>query len=203
VNRSDVEVLLLFGNENVIVGSTKMQKLAFLVQREAAKEGLQVPDALFLPYKYGPYSQELCDDIDSLIAAGYLESSGQGSVSIPEHRIADISLLEASDFLPESSLNSDLAEDANPDTMDEAEVADQSLSEDDSTIYRLTQDGRKYAEQVAAREPELMRVVETVKARHGFKTLSELLRYVYSKYPDYTTESEIRDQVMGNGSNAH
>lgn len=200
MNRSDVEILLLFCDSNVIAGSTRMQKLVFLVREEAKAEGIQMPDIPFVPYKYGPYSQELRDDIDSLIAAGYLESPGESSISVQDHKIADISLLKASDFLSESSLNSDIGEEANPDTMDEAEVADQHIAEDDHTVYRFTPEGRKYAEEIAAKEPDLLNVVKTVKACHGFKTLSELLKYVYSKYPNYTTESEIRDQVMRNGS---
>lgn len=200
MNRSDVEVLLLYCKGDVIAGSTRMQKLVFLVEKEAEAGGVQAPEVSFVPYRYGPYSQELRNDIDSLIAAGYLESSGQERVSIPERSIADISSLSASDFLSEGSLNSETAGGVNPDTMDEAEVADQNVAEDDNTLYRLTIEGRRYAEKVAAREPGLLKLVEAVKARHGFKTLSELLRYVYSKYPDYTTESEILGQVTGNGS---
>lgn len=179
-----------------------MQKLVFLVQQEAIDEGVQVPDVHFLPYKYGPYSQELRDDIDVLTAAGYLESAGQGLITISDHTITDISHFEASAFLSQGSLNSDTGEEVNPDTMDEAEVADQSPTEDDNTTYRLTAEGRKYAEKLEEEGPELLRVIQTVKARHGFKTLSELLRYVYAKYPSYTTESEIRDRIVGNDPNA-
>lgn len=203
MTRSDIEILLLFCDSNAIVGSTRMQKLAFLVCEEAATTVISAPTLKFLPYKYGPYSQELRSDIDALIAAGYLESPGQSRTSVQDHKIAEITSLKASDFLSEESLNSEAEEVNNPDTMDEGEIADERITEDDRTIYRLTETGREYAERVAAREPELLKVVKSVRARHGFKSLSELLKYVYSKYPDYTVESEIREQVMGNGSEPH
>jgi hypothetical protein len=39
--------------------------------------------------------------------------------------------------------------------------------------------------------------IRKVKRKYGHYSLSDLLYYVYTKYPDMTTESEIKDKVLG------
>jgi hypothetical protein len=49
------------------------------------------------------------------------------------------------------------------------------------------------------RQGELRPVVEGIqkmKSRFGNHSLSDLLQYVYTKYPAMTVESEIKDEVL-------
>ena len=41
--------------------------------------------------------------------------------------------------------------------------------------------------------------VRRIKSKYGKYSLNDLLYYVYTKYPDMTTESEIRDKVLRRG----
>ncbi len=68
-------------------------------------------------------------------------------------------------------------------------------------VYKLTPRGERLADaliETARREhPELLAEVDDLARRLKRMNTDELLRYVYEKYPDYTTESLIRDEVLG------
>lgn len=68
-------------------------------------------------------------------------------------------------------------------------------------VYKLTPRGERLADaliETARREhPELLAEIDRVAARVQSMNTDELLRYVYEKYPDYTTASLIRDEVLG------
>ena len=63
-------------------------------------------------------------------------------------------------------------------------------------VYRITDKGIDYL-----RENNLVRAdetieIENIKKRYGKKSLVELLKYIYIKYPKYTTESVIKDELL-------
>lgn len=62
--------LLQLSDEQEIEGITRFQKLVFLAQKEI--EGLGTREYSFKEYKYGPFSKELYDDLDRLVATGYI-----------------------------------------------------------------------------------------------------------------------------------
>ena len=41
--------------------------------------------------------------------------------------------------------------------------------------------------------------IRKIKSKFGHYSLDDLLYYVYTKYPDMTTESEIKEQVLRKG----
>ena len=65
--------------------------------------------------------------------------------------------------------------------------------------FEITESGKRYFEtKVKARiSPKVMEKIEQVKERWAKQDLSELLKYVYQKYPDYTVKSEIKDKILG------
>jgi len=69
INRSDMLLLLLYAPGlsgkimEPIKGKTRLQKEVFLAQKELRKAGIFTYYP-FRPYKYGPYSIELYDDIE-------------------------------------------------------------------------------------------------------------------------------------------
>lgn len=62
------KLLLILKKMGSVPGRTRFQKLVFLLQRKV-NTGLQYN---FIPYHYGPYSQELQIDINVLEAGGYI-----------------------------------------------------------------------------------------------------------------------------------
>jgi hypothetical protein len=69
-------------------------------------------------------------------------------------------------------------------------------------VYRLTPKGKKYAEALARAEasaPGLVGELKVLALKYGRLSLDDLVRHVYETYPEYTTESLIRDEVLGKG----
>lgn len=62
----------------------------------------------------------------------------------------------------------------------------------ESKEYRLTDEGLEEAENLYESIPERQQeLVRWVKNKHAMEKLGQLLNYVYSKYPEMTTESEL------------
>ncbi|MFY9716466.1 MAG: hypothetical protein WAK40_00815 [Thermoplasmata archaeon] len=70
---------------------------------------------------------------------------------------------------------------------------------DESTItFVLSAEGRKEAGELWAQmPPDAKRDLLVVKSSYNRQPLTSLLHYVYSKYPEYTVESELREQLVG------
>ena len=66
--------LAYVGDEEPIDGRTRLQKMVFVVQQELAESGDLRRDQMydFFAYDYGPFSKELAEAIDEMIAAGLL-----------------------------------------------------------------------------------------------------------------------------------
>jgi uncharacterized protein len=82
-------------------------------------------------------------------------------------------------------------------TLDEAEAAD-ALAGDREGVERrfyLTDDGQAVAELLRQRHPQAYGWTEQFKRSYGHMPLRQLIRYVYSKYPESAERSRIRDQV--------
>lgn len=63
--------------------------------------------------------------------------------------------------------------------------------------FHITPKGEKIASQlVEVLEPEYEKELEDLVAEYNTMDLKELLRYVYTEYPEYTTKSEIKDEVF-------
>lgn len=75
LHRHLVPLLLLHADgARPVEGRTRMQKFVFLAQEEG-----QIPAAYrFVPFDHGPYSRELQNDLDELIAAGLVEEKAEG-----------------------------------------------------------------------------------------------------------------------------
>lgn len=187
MKRSDVVLLALYGagNNHAIVGNTRLQKILFLIEKEASVQ----PDEdefSFVPYKFGPASKAIYDDLELLVNLGLIESSNNRGFNFNENQEMDD--LSADDLMG----GSETEVRSNGPRRTESTTAD---SPTDATVYRLTQKGVDYLRGLPIMTtPEAGKVAQVVKKYSRFE-LSELLRYVYSRYPDYTTESEIKDQL--------
>jgi hypothetical protein len=187
LSRRDIELLVLGvgsqpGNlSRGISGLTRLQKLLYLLEAEGhvspSADGFQ-----FEPYKAGPYSAKLYDDLEFLENLGLVRSEITAEATPAE--AAELDKL-GFDELMGTERESALDDSATADAYEERR-------------YALTDKGRARVQELLARR-ELDPVIEGVRkinARYASHSLSDLLHYVYTKYPAMTVESEIRDQIL-------
>jgi hypothetical protein len=180
-------LLLLIGCDEAtsltdsIVGITRLQKMLFLLEQEghvhARGDGFA-----FEPYKAGPYSSRLYDDLELLENLKLVRSEGTAKSTATE--TAELNRLNFEDL------------------MGGFEDREGGLPAGDSREARrfsLTPEGKNRAKKLLANN-EYQPVVDgirKVKSKYSHYSLRDLLRYVYKEYPDMTVESEIIDEVLG------
>lgn len=185
------EAILSLLIDGPIVGITRLQKLLFLIE----KEGKIVLDASFEPYRFGPFSKKVQDDIDFLINMGYIESSVDNTSLARERDINEVYKMPASSFLSSSipRKQKELSELESDETEREInEQTEEPIVSKDNVVYRLTEKGKIYLENL----PFSLQPIRKIKNKYCNLSLSDLLSYVYSHYPKYTIESEIRDRYL-------
>jgi uncharacterized protein len=154
-----------------IVGTTRLQKLLFLAEQEASVKVTEGEDFDFTPYKFGPVSKEIYDDLTKLENLDFISS----------RPVAEPSEAERDEF--GLSFDDLIGEEETADTLEERQ-------------YRITEKGKEWLAKRNLPKAEVQGI-RRVKGRYGSLSLSDLLHYVYSKYPKYTSASEIKDRVLG------
>lgn len=173
-NGADVILVLLFSggskkSENEeIMGNTRLVKLIFLLEKETSLRQY-LRDFLYEAYNYGPFSSELYDALQALVNAGLVRDRQS----------------ESEGFLDEA---------------DRFHIERQTGSEAESlrntTVYSLTRKGIIVASTLYRNLTEEEREELTnIKRQFNGLSLRRLLQYVYRKYPEYTTESVIRENI--------
>ena len=181
---SERNILLLMlgiGNEtdiaNGINGITRLQKFLFLLENE---DNIKKIDCgyQFEAYKAGPYSPTLYDDLEFLENIGLIKSETSGLAT--EEEAADM------DFTFEELMDGENIK--TPDVYDEKR-------------FRITEDGAVKVKTLLEKEEfdPVVDGIRKIKSKFGHYSLDDLLYYVYTKYPDMTTESEIKEQVLRKG----
>lgn len=166
-----------------IQGQTRLMKMVFLFNKELKKEFKKdesFDDAVFPEFKaydYGPYSAQVYADLEFLVNMGF--------VSVEEAAGGEISEEERGEFDYWSATgNAD-------DDVDLTQVG---------KTFTLSPMGKKFVERKVdswgVTENQLKLLTE-FKTRCCEASLHNLLRYVYSRYPDMTTKSKIKDNVLG------
>ena len=154
-------------NDGWFHGITRMEKVIFLLQQERSLDKWIEDDKPdFAAYKLGPYSQKVYTAVEFL---------------------STYDLVEDSIFLGESRL----------DAFEEAIALEMEHIQYSERRFRLTSTGRKAAETLVQRtDNRILHAISEYYRNFGNLHLPKLLRYVYSKYPEYTGESIIKDSVM-------
>ncbi len=194
IGRRDL-LLLLIGLDNAearegLGGITRIQKLLYLLESEESirpdGEGFR-----FEPYKAGPYSPRIYDDLEFLENLDYIRRSaedekfeGVTEASAPEKAEVDLSfeqLMGPEDVLATGS----------------DEIAPTADSYEESRFY-LTETGKRRMEELLADKKYRPFVdgIRKVKSRFSKYSLNDLLYYVYTHHPSMTTESEIKEKVL-------
>jgi uncharacterized protein len=155
-----------------IQGTTRLQKLLFLIEHEAKLKPTKGSDFDFTAWKFGPVSKELYDDLEKLENLGLLESEPVSQPSTTE--------------LDEYGLSFD-------DLMGEEET--QSRDSFEEKKYRLSEKGLEWVREHEL-HTEAFDKIRKIKEKYGALSLQDLLHYVYTKFPDMTTASEIKGKVL-------
>lgn len=155
-----------------IQGTTRLQKLLFLMEHEAKLKPTKGDDFDFTAWKFGPVSKDLYDDLEKLENLGLLES-----VPVSEPSRAE---------LDEYGLSFD-------DLMGEEESQSRETFEEKN--YRLSDKGLEWVREHEL-HTEAFEKIRRIKEKYGALSLQDLLHYVYTKFPDMTTASEIRGKVL-------
>lgn len=187
-------LLLLIGlddqSDRGLGGITRIQKLLYVLD---AEEHIKPGEGgfKFVPYKAGPYSPAIYDDLEVLENFGYLKRCGGAEATEAERSEVDLTFEEL--MGPEDLIGT---------TADEITPTPDSYEE---SKYHLTPEGKAKIEELV-RNQEYAPFVEgirKVKSRFAKYSLNDLLYYVYTKHPEMTTESEIKEKVLRRRSTRH
>jgi len=192
INRKDLILLVLGvdvkdGFVEGINGITRLQKFLYLLERE---ENLK-PNSNgfeFVAYKAGPYSAKLYDDLEFLENLDLITSEVAGESTEGEAAEVEMSFEELMGDC------SDTVEGTPSNALMTADVYEERR-------YRLTEKGKdrvaKLFQQVEY-EP-VVNGIRRIKSKFGKYSLNDLLYYIYTKYDEMTTESEIKDKILRKG----
>ncbi len=161
-----------------ITGRTRLIKTMFLFSKEIQphlrKQGLDFALPEFAAYGYGPFSADVLNDLETLHTLDMLSIE-----TIPTFEPLDVLAdLNGQEYYHRTA----------------GEVDRQSMER-----YRITEDcGRGFCETMLLPHfrPAQLDFVKQFKMRCNDVCLTTLLRYVYTRYPKYTENAEIRDRVL-------
>lgn len=177
-------VLLMLGaptedpeQRNRCAGITRLEKLVYLLDSDSEFRNLAREPAdefHFKPFHYGPYSKEVYDALDLLVAIGLVD----------ERRIPSASSLDVAEELRE---------------LESVELGTLGPDREKPYVERtfeLTEKGRYVSRLLADRVgPDAVAQVSAVKDDYGRLPLRQLLRRVYRDHPHMTTRSRIKDTL--------
>jgi hypothetical protein len=164
-----------------IVGRTRIIKTMFLFEKEVRpqlkKKGIDFNIPEFEGYNFGPFSVDVLNDLDTLKTLGVIEINDEDEWDELDS-LADLSHQE---------YDSGTSGDVERKRMDR---------------YSLTSDGIRFCEAVLRPRFDLIQwsFLEEFKTRCNSVRLNALIRYVYTRYPEYTKSSLIRDRVLKFGT---
>lgn len=189
MTKTDILLMLLFADEKTsIVGTTRLQKMLFLTEQEKKIKGDE-GSFNFEAYKFGPVSKSLYDDIEFLVNIGFLEKTGEDS-NINIYSLDNLDNINAKDLIDDFPEENDSLDD------EEEKEKEEISTEDDLIVYKITNKGIEYLTANNLIGTKEATEIESIKKGYSKKPLVELLRYVYMKYPEYTTDSEIKNELL-------
>ncbi len=188
-NKKDILLLLLYspgateGVNEPISGRTRIVKMMYLFKKEVLthfKKGTEVTEDNFyefFPWNFGPFSTQIYDDITFFILQGFVhEESCFEEPSLPESEDEWDAWMESSGI----------------------EASEPEYDEFLEQKYKLKDKGVKFVEEMLW--PNLnksqKKLLKEFKAKTASVPLRALVRYVYTKYPDDTVNSIIKEKIL-------
>jgi len=167
LDREDILLLLLSalsacGTKQRVAGITRLEKMMFLLQKETGFSAKLQNKFNFEPWKFGPFSREIYEDLDLLACLGLVEAEVQ---ELPGY-----------------------AEYTEEDRLIESEVDEPVVQK----VFTLTDRGCRVAEKLKAAISEKdWAEIGQLKRRFERVPLTRLIQYVYQKYPETTSKSVL------------
>lgn len=187
LSEGDVVLLLLYANDcSPIRGRTRFQKTLFVFEEEIYKQygfdreitGQQLFN--FAPDNYGPFSVKAYKLLEFFINIGMVGKAESNIDGTNDYEI----------------INSDLEK------LDDLEdVTLPSMYKDEN--YFLSAKGREFVEKklLSFYKDEKKEILDNFKKKFVDNPLNDILKYVYTKYPEMTTKSKIKDKVLNSNEN--
>lgn len=184
---SDYLLLLLYlDNCSTINGAIRITKMMFLFNNEIApllrKKGAKISEDVlpkFMAYNYGPFSKDVYEQLELFQSIGFIRV---------KNIYAGEEMSEVDDW-EESAFDTEFSEGIN-----------QYHNSQDGKLmqYKLVSLGKKYVESeiLPFITDEQLEVLTAYKKRIISTPAKLILRYVYTKYPDMTENSLIKDEVL-------
>lgn len=183
-NKTELLLALLYAGDTAesgiaspVVGITRLEKLIFLAKIEQGllKDAADDQDFHFVPFRMGPWTQEVYDETDFLESLGLLIREERAGVSVEDEAHND-------------ELFSDLL-------LDKYQSSPMSRNEA-TDAFELTAAGKNKATEIWSRlsNDEKQKLIG-LKRKFNNMNLRQFLRYVYKKYPEYTEASEIKEYL--------
>jgi len=188
LNGADYLLLLLYLNkEEPIMGAVRLTKMMFLFKEEIApllkKKGLEsdkLPE--FFAYNFGPFSKDVYEQVELFKNIKFIQVT---NVLVHEE------MAEVNDY--EEAVFEDDIDEFNDDYM---------LNADGKYYkYQILKKGEQYVESEILPLLTNEQITLITQFRNKMTALSpkNILKYVYTKYPEYTKKSQIIEEVLQNG----
>lgn len=185
LNGADYLLLLLYLNEKQpIYGAIRLTKMMFLFNEEIApllkKNGVEcqkLPE--FIAYHYGPFSKDVYEQIELFRGIKFIQVTDIKA----QEEMAEVDDWEEMAFTEEVSSQG------------------YALNANGSYYkYQLLSTGEKYVKEKIVNEltSEQISVLSRFKKKITDLSPKQILKYVYTKYPDYTEKSLIKKEVLDN-----
>ena len=181
-NRADLLISLLYSGHdegcNAIEGITRMEKMLFLLKKEHGflSDASNEDDFHFTPFKMGPWSQEVYDELDFL-----------DSLELLKKRSAAKTLEE--DIIHDNELINSML-------LDKYQSDKSTLGANKTEIFDLSEKGIQIAKKIWNKlDGKEKEKINMLKKKFNRMNLRQFLRYVYKEHPRYTSESEIKDYL--------
>jgi hypothetical protein len=189
LNGADYLLLLLYvDNKKPIKGAVRLMKMMFLFEKEIApilkSKGLN-PENLpeFFPFDFGAFSKDVYEQVELFKNIDFIKVRNLYGAE---------EMAEVDDLEDEPFINEEYQRDSKVRQLDGKYYE-----------YRIVKNGVGFIEQEIIGKNLITEVQLNVLAQFKVRinTLSpkQILRYTYTKYPEYTANSLIKDEVLGNG----
>ena len=183
LNGADYLLLLLYlDNKSPILGAIRLEKMMFLFNNEIAprlKETGLDSDKLpeFIAYNFGPFSKDVYEQVELFKGIGFLQV-----INLK----AKEELIEADDW-EEGPFSKEL------------DYTGFQLNEEKRYYkYQMLDLGADYVSEKIYPQLTAEQLVMLLQFKKKITSLSpkQILRYVYTKYPDFTSNSLIKNEVF-------
>lgn len=179
-------LLLYLNNKEPIKGAVRLTKMMFLFEKQivpALKERGLESDKLpeFFAYNYGPFSKDIYQQLDLFKSINFIKIEDMYS----EEELASVDNMIENEFV------------------DECFEGDIELkTESNYWLYRIADEGSGFVESelLPNIKEEHQSLLEQFKRKITDMPIKKLLHYVYTKYPEYTDKSLIKEEVLNNGN---